>query len=79
MIRHAISPRLAINSFWKRRASDTITSFFLSALIPLTFLALPADYPRHCAMRPTRAARKKGQRGARNRGGARGGMIRAKH
>jgi hypothetical protein len=26
MIRHAISPRLAINSFWKRRGSDTITS-----------------------------------------------------
>jgi hypothetical protein len=26
MIRHAISPRLAINSFWKRRTSDTITS-----------------------------------------------------
>src|SRR5262249_50111036 len=65
MTRHAISPRLAINNLWKRRASDTITSFFLPSLIPLTFLALPADYLRHCAMRPTRAARKKGQRGER--------------
>src|SRR5262249_47233493 len=33
MTRHAISPRLAINNLWKRRASDTITSFFSHALI----------------------------------------------
>jgi hypothetical protein len=38
MIRHAISPRLAINNLSKRRASDTITSFFPHALFLLELL-----------------------------------------
>src|SRR6516164_6764540 len=46
MTRHAISPRLAINNLWKRRASDTITSFFLHTLIFLTFFVLPLVYLR---------------------------------
>jgi hypothetical protein len=46
MIRHAISPRLAINSLWKRRASDTITSFFSHTLILLALFAQVAYYPR---------------------------------
>ena len=52
MIRHAISPRLAINSFWKRRASDTITSFFSHTLIFLAFFVLPTVYLRQYAGSP---------------------------
>src|SRR5262249_48438724 len=53
MTRHAISPRLAINNLWKRRASDTITSFLLHALICLEFFAQTASYPQHYARLPT--------------------------
>src|SRR5262245_21525695 len=52
MIRHAISPRLAINNLWKRRASDTITSFFSRTLIFLAFFVLPTAYLRQYAARP---------------------------
>jgi hypothetical protein len=49
---------LAINSLWKRRASDTITSFFSRALIFsffsralifLGFFAQATVYPQHYA------------------------------
>src|SRR5262249_60162074 len=45
MTRHAISPRLAINNLWKRRASDTITSFFSHALIFLYISCLSGSLP----------------------------------